>query len=227
MKRFLEGETPRRETEWFRDDELFGFDARTGIAVDADCLTAAKSQIYAARFLSLRPSVHKKDTAPVFEVLLYEEMLLPPGAPTNELDILRGPVPLGGEGKYAEVRVVTPVAWPEAGPSTGADSSLWVLATPGIFGRPELGEQPSLPVDQPDAIKPPASLRAAASMHPIAVSGWDIAMNGPRPTSFAVPAGAVYYVEGDFTRPTQSLCDNEELAAEGWGSALRGVWNHD
>ena len=50
MKSFLEGGTPSRETEWFRDDELFGFDARTGIGVDADCLTAAKSQIVRGAF---------------------------------------------------------------------------------------------------------------------------------------------------------------------------------
>jgi CRISPR-associated protein Cmr3 len=227
MKSFLEGGTPSRETEWFRDDELFGFDVRTGIGVDADCLTAAKSQIYAARFLSLRPSVRKKDAAPEFEVLLYEEMFLPPGAPSADTDILSGPMPLGGEGKYAAVRVVRPVSWPTIGPTSGAGRSLWVLTTPGIFGRAQAGEQPSLPADRPDTIKPPAMRRAAASMHPLAVSGWDIAMNGPKPTRFAVPAGAVYYVEGDFTRPGQSLCDDQELAAEGWGFALRGVWNHD
>ena len=38
----------------------------------------------------------------------------------------------------------------------------------------------------------------AASGSPVAVSGWDVARGGPRRTRFAVPAGSVYFVEGDF-----------------------------
>ena len=50
-------------------------------------------------------------------------------------------------------------------------------------------------------------------------------MNGPRPTRFAVPAGTVYCVEGAFTPASGSLCSDAELVQEGWGFALRGVWN--
>jgi CRISPR-associated protein Cmr3 len=99
---------------------------------------------------------------------------------------------------------------------------MWLLATPGIFG----GRNGHPWADRPDAIRPPARLRAAASGNPLAVSGWDIAMNGPRPTRFAIPAGAVYYVDGAFGAVNESLCCDDELVHEGWGFALRGVWNN-
>ena len=78
---------------------------------------------------------------------------------------------------------------------------------------------PRPPIGLMRSIRPPSFARAA-SLHPQAVSGWDIAMNRPRPTRFAVPAGSVYHVEGDFRPPGGSLCASQELAAEGWGFAL-------
>ncbi len=116
--------------------------------------------------------------------------------------------------------MIEAVKWPEA--TAEGERSLWLLATPGIFG----GHDGHPRADRPDAIAPPAKLRAAASGSPLAVSGWDIAMNGPRPTRFAVPAGAVYYVEGTFAPAHDSLCSESELVQEGWGFALRGVWNN-
>jgi CRISPR-associated protein Cmr3 len=59
------------------------------------------------------------------------------------------------------------------------------------------------------------------------VSGWDVARNGPHPTRFAVPAGATYFIEGNFTPANGSFCTDEESVAQGWGHALRGTWNHE
>ena len=70
-----------------------------------------------------------------------------------------------------------------------------------------------------------AGLRAAASGNPLAVSGWDVARNGPLATRFAVPAGSVYFTEADFSPPIRSVCCDDEQVAQGWGFALRGEWN--
>ena len=76
-------------------------------------------------------------------------------------------------------------------------------------------------------------VEATASGPPIAVSGWDVALGGPKPVRFAVPAGSVYYVQGQIDAGTgQSLCDGpagdpkeqSEHLAQGWGFALQGAW---
>ncbi|MHB1559364.1 MAG: type III-B CRISPR module-associated Cmr3 family protein, partial [Isosphaeraceae bacterium] len=218
--RFLENENGvPDDNQWYRDGDLFDYDVRTGIRIDAETLTAARSQIYGVRMLALRPEVSIKGANNLrARVVLYEEMILPPGAPST--DSIGGPIPLGGEGRHAALTVVPAVSWPESR-TTDGDWALWLLATPGIFG----GRDGNRRADRPDGIVPPARLVAAASGGPLAVSGWDIAMNGPRPTRFAVPAGAVYCVEGSFEPDGGSLCRDGELVQEGWGFALRGVWN--
>ncbi len=219
IRRFLEKENGvPDDSHWYRDDDLFGHDVRTGIRINAETLTAARSQFYGVQMLALRPEVSIKDpNNQRARVVLYEEMILPPGAPSAAG--IGGPIPLGGEGRHAALKVVEAVDWPNA--ATDGGRALWLLATPGIFG----GRNGHRRADCPDGIVPPARLVAAASRSPLAVSGWDIAMNGPRPTRFAVPAGAVYCVEGSFEPAGGSLCWDGELAQEGWGYALRGVWN--
>lgn len=201
IKHYLRGEA-LNDDFWLKDSDLYDFDNRTGIEIDPSSLTGIKGQIYGIRLLTLKPHFKGK------EVCLYAEML-PPAA--GELSVPEL-VPLGGEGRYVAVRKREAVCWPDH----GSDSrSLWLLATPAFFP----GKSPL-----PDV--KPGKLLAAASGHPVAVSGWDIARNGPRPTRFAVPAGSVYFVDGPFNPAHQSLCADSEDVAQGWGYALRGSWNH-
>ena len=83
------------------------------------------------------------------------------------------------------------------------------------------------PAPFPAGWRPPdLDLVAAAVPGHVAVSGWDMARNGPKPTRFAVDAGAAYFCRhspGDDERP--SLCKGED-AILGWGSFLRGVWDY-
>src|SRR5262249_49094336 len=152
---------------------------------DMNTLTAAESQIYGISLLSLRPRVLRKGAWQGAEVCLYAEVLPPPGSPSDLSARLTGAIPFGGEGRHVLVQASKPsFSWPEP-KDLGALASraLWLLVTPGPFSGS--GGRESW---RPDRI-PSDNLRAAVSGTPIAFSGWDIALNGPRPTRFAVPAG--------------------------------------
>lgn len=208
LRSFLQGDDVSLE-QLYKPDELFGHDNRVGIAVNKDTLTSEEGQIYGIRMLALKPAAGLKDeTRAEAPVCLYAEMQPGAGAPA-ELPGL-GLLPLGGEGRYVGVKSVKAQAWPTAGAVQGR--SLLYLATPAVF--PGGGTLPSVNG---------LTVKAAASSAPSAVSGWDVAANGPRPTRFAIPAGAVYFVEAagpDF----DSLCSDAALAQEGWGFALQGKW---
>ena len=59
-----------------------------------------------------------------------------------------------------------------------------------------------------------------------AFSGWDLARRGPKPSRFAVEAGAVFFLkpDSDFS-DINHLCSAED-SVFGWGQVLKGVWNH-
>jgi CRISPR-associated protein Cmr3 len=200
VRDFLDGGLPDRAT-LRRPDELFGFDTRTGIEIDMHALTSSEGGIYGIRLLALKA-----------HVCLYAEAILD-GEPADVREWFRGLLPLGGEGRYVVVEPVEPVDWPAAG---GGPKRLWLLATPA-FVRHD-GD-----LALPDGL-PPAQVRAAASGPPVAVSGWDVARNSPRPVRFAVPAGSVYFVDGEDEARPQPLCAGD-AADEGWGFALPGRWN--
>ena len=60
---FLRGEEPDKKTEWFDENDLFGYDDRTGIRVDAETLTAARGQIYGAASFHCAPVSRRKVAA--------------------------------------------------------------------------------------------------------------------------------------------------------------------
>jgi CRISPR-associated protein Cmr3 len=221
LKAFLGGEAFRKgklspREEFFRPDELYDFDHRVGIGVDMHTLTSAEGAIYGIRLLALRPVVrgeeHQKgDPYYRARVCLYAEFLPGAGAPAALTPFFAEPFPLGGEAKNVQAEETARCAWPQ--PIPGHERSLWYLATPAFFHP-----NPAVP-QLPDGL----TLRAAASGPGVAVSGWDVARNGPRPTRFAVPAGAVYFVQGAAPVGGPFRLDNDDRA-EGWGFALPGTW---
>jgi CRISPR-associated protein Cmr3 len=207
---FLAGGLPGKE-DWLAAGDLFDFDQRTGIEIDAGTLTASEGRIYGIRLLALRPRVERRGPHRDKKVCLYAEVL---GTGAGEL-AFPDPLPLGGEGRHVRVCGLDRLPlWKQ--PERVGDRSLWLLASPAFLPGPR-----ALPV-----VPPPARLVAAASGTPIGVSGWDVARGGPRPTRFAVPAGSVYFVEGPFTPPQDSCCADPEDVAQGWGFVLRGTWNY-
>ncbi|MDY3562990.1 type III-B CRISPR module-associated protein Cmr3 [Gemmata sp. JC673] len=209
LKKFLTGnpEAIAPGTECVKRDELVAADHRIGIVIDRETLTSADGQLYAISLLALKP--RRKDGS---EVCLYAELHIP----DTLAALLDGAlVPFGGEGKYVRVTKVREQDWPKY--DSSAKHSMWYLATPTFFAPdgpplPKLGDQ----------------LIAAASGAGVPVSGWDVARNCPRPTRFAVPAGAMYFVDGpvdpNHFLSTTDNAESDTLRQEGWGYALPGHW---
>jgi CRISPR-associated protein Cmr3 len=192
--------------------DLFEHDLRTGIRVEADRLTAQDSQIYGVSFLAPRWDVHTS-----VEVGLYAELFLPDDAPDDALAGVTV-LALGGEGRRARV-VVLPAHF-DPWPKTEASSrkALVLLTTPLPAGKG--WAQPWLP-----PLLSRYTLVAAAVPSPLAVSGWDLARNGPKPTRFAAPAGSVFFLDQPADDLPASLANGDD-APLGWGRYVKGEWTH-
>ncbi len=204
MASFLSGTVPKRD-DLVAADDLYGFEERTGIAVDPKRQAASDGMIYATRRLVLRPGI-----------CLWAEV----DGPATALGLLgqdgdRLLLPLGGEGRLAAITVCGAQSGPAAigaaapcGPDIGR---LLVLVAPAFLGG-----------WKPDGLP----LLAAAVPGHVAVSGWDLARGGPKPTRFAVEAGSVYFLPpGTGETPSAGLGDEEDTSV-GWGACCEGVWHH-
>jgi len=173
-------------------DDFYTFDHRTGIGIHPDQFVAGDGEIYGISFLSLKCGYG-----------FYADVQLPEGAPD---DALAG-IPFlafGGEGKRVAVRTIDPFVFPA--PACGPGQNRFVLlTTPGVTNSK--GEPYSFG----------SHVVAAAVNAPVAISGWDIAKNGPKPTRFAAPAGSVYFLNSADPVP-------EHTDEFGYGCHLQGVW---
>ena len=167
MSRYLRGAVPHNG-EILPNEELFGFDERTGIGLNVVRRVVEEGYIYSARMLALRPNVYLYvEIAGLNEVI----QLFP-----QEGSLIR----LGGEGRRVAISPEDKVA---AEPAVGAPSNLdgfsVVLTTAALAGgwRP-VGLNPV----------------AAAVPGYEAISGWDLARGGPKPNRFALPAGSVFFM---------------------------------
>jgi CRISPR-associated protein Cmr3 len=195
VERFLRGDMPERD-QVVEAGELFEADTRTGIVVSAESLTVESGMIYSADYLALKPRVG-----------LYAE-LSGPETVLAEAFVVDTAITVGGQGRYVRVRRREPVQWPRV--SAAGARSLLLLTTPAPFAA---GWRPS-----------GLEIVAAAVPGHIAVSGWDLARSGPKPTRFAAHAGSVYFCRGEAPLG-ESLCQGED-ALLGWGRFLQGVWEH-
>ncbi len=200
LQDFLAGGVPAEE-EIVPSERLYDLDPRTGIAVASDTGTAAEGMIYGIGYLALRPAI-----------AFYAELSAPEPWIAALFD---SPVvlPFGGEGRRVQVAKCPVAAWPSVRQDR-ADGAVLVLTTPAPFA---------------EGWRPPnvAPIAAAVSGH-VALSGWDLARGGPKPTRFAVEAGSAYFVamEDPIARETpDSLCEGED-ERQGWGACVRGVWTY-
>jgi CRISPR-associated protein Cmr3 len=193
---FLRGEIPNGE-DAVAATTLFETESRTGIAVGPETLTVETGMIYGADYLALKPGVS-----------LYAELSGPEPALARAF-VAETAIPLGGQARYVRVRRLSePIRWPRE--RRDKSGSLLLLTTPAPFAS---GWRP-----------PDLDIVAAAVPGHVAVSGWDLARGGPKPTRFAAAGGALYFCRG--APPNgESLCVGDDGLA-GWGRFLEGVWDY-
>ncbi len=204
MSIFLSGKTPS-QTDLVRSDELYGFEDRTGIAIDPDKGLAQEGMLYATRRLVLKTGVRfwaqVEGSAEVLDLLPKQD----------ESRLL----PFGGEGRQVSVtsrdlQNSPRAAHPEAVQGS-IDGCCLVLATPAFMNG-----------WRPQGI----DLLSAAVPGHIPVSGWDLARGGPKPTRFAVRAGSVYFLSTGTDRQLPSGFGDPGETSLGWGEYCKGVWRY-
>lgn len=189
-------------------------ETRVHVAIDPETGTAVDGALFSTD--GLRFASREVRTTP-------ERLALAFDCEDARLAAKVGVVVAGGERRPAFLRA-SPVEFPA--PPEGLISSearryRLVLLTPGLFKR---GYRPET--------VPGARIVAAVVPRPQVVSGWDMALGGPKPTRRAVPAGSVFWVElEDGVKPAawvrerwlSSLCEDEQDASDGFGLAVVGV----
>lgn len=202
LEQFLSGDEVTAEDIVSKED-LFDIDYRTGIGISPERQVAAESQIFGRGFLSL-----KKD------VFLYTEMVLSDDSCDGAvIDAIKA-IPLGGEGRHVTLGRLQPFSWPEVSVRE-KQKPLILLTTPCAFRG---GWKPHGLDDHILSASVPGS---------IPFSGWDLARGGPKPTRFAVPAGAVYFLDSLASLQPDSLAETDEDRQQGWGCFLKGVWTDE
>ncbi len=196
---------PLNAKHFVRSGDLWQTDPRLGIAIDPMTRSAAAGKIYTTETIALRNGIGF--------IAAYE-------ANANKLPA-ESLVRLGGDGRGAVVRAVTP-------PPTAPD---WariekegrfrlMLTTPGLFSGGW----------RPDGV--PATLVAASVSRAETVSGWDLVTNKPKSAQRVAPTGSVYWFE-DFTgnpAPLKALALNgfpmadPARHAEGYGKLVIAPW---
>ncbi len=197
LRRFLEGDVPEPD-DFVPTSDLYEFDNRTGIGMDAAKNAAQEGLIYGIQMLVL------KCQAGLYAEVCGPADALAPLPLAKDAPLL---MPFGGEGRRVAVHAAEQADWPQVPPAL--DGRLVLLTAPAYF----------------NGWKPPALAPLAAAVGPYqAVSGWDLALGGPKPNRFMVPAGSVYFLPPHI--PVPNALVSEEDAALGWGSFLEGNWNY-
>lgn len=197
LKQVLEG-TPPEGAHLLKSRDLFELDERTGIGIDPATLATQEGIIYTARKLALRPPV-----------CFYAEIHgLPSGQERHFAK--ESLTPWGGERHHVVIRPARPVEWPSA--PAKEERTLVYFATPCFDvdgGLPAAFDS--------------NSVRAAVTVGPAAISGWDLAKGGPKPARFGVDAGSVVFLEN---APVPQSFSNPADAQAGYGFFLKGTWTY-
>jgi CRISPR-associated protein Cmr3 len=192
LETFLAGGIPEKTIP---ATDLYMSETRTGIGLDNYSLSAAEGMIYAIQLLRLCQDVG-----------FYAEVEWPESL-SGLLPEQGIPIPFGGENRQALFKPIDPAKWPQPLQPSSRQLRTQLLLTPALAEHPDWLKQ--LP------------LRAAA-LHPWqAVSGWDLALGGPKPLRWALPAGSVLYYDPQ-TKIPNPLCPGES-GQLGWGITLEGV----
>ncbi len=182
-------------------EDVFDYEDRMGLGMNHQRRSHAEGLLYRARFV--RSHEHVGLLVHLNQPLLAES----------------GFIRIGGESRSAKFNVVNGFAMPNVN-HTGRFKI--VLLTPAYFRegyRPENGDWSPWVGE--------GKLVSAVVGKPLAISGWDVAHNRPKPLRHFVPAGSVYYFEGGHVSDnpfTETPPDTADFAAMGFGCIAIGTW---
>jgi len=179
--------------KFYKQDDLFAYENRTGIARDNKKRKTEEGALFFTRHIRLQEGVRL-----AMNVVGADDV--------TPASMLR----LGGEGRMAHVTVADVV---DARPSVNnnkTESFMLVLLTHGDFkGQSE----PNLPDD--------LKIVSACVGKAVREGGWDYAKRKPKPLKSLVPAGSVYFIEGDASMLGNAI---GERTAFGYGECVIGKW---
>jgi CRISPR-associated protein Cmr3 len=222
MQAWLNGQ-PIGADAWVAGNALWKIDSRLGIALVAQSRTTGDGQLYTVDAVALAENVG------FLAGVANADGLLP------QCGVLR----LGGDGRGAEqFKVDWRPLQPDWDTIQRTRRFRLLLTTPGLFEQgwllPGVKLQNGTYVWQTNGFS--AQLVSASIARAETVSGWDIAVNHPKPALKAVSTGSVYWFdrfEGD-VGTLEKLVEHglfhldgypdEKRRAEGFNNIMIGVW---
>ncbi len=208
LSRVLAGELPPSQ-ECVRERDLFSFEHRVGLELEADSRTAREAHLYSPVHVRL-----KRNVGIVVGVAGLDAAIQLP-----EL------IPLGGEGRLAACRVMSEPPLPTAvSKSPGAALSCLVALTPvrllnaarDAWDVPRPGDTASRLVAGLDG-----RIVSLCIERPLRLGGWDSVQRRPLPLTPHARAGTVWFLSGGPPEPTttQRVGDLTEF---GFGHLVAG-----
>lgn len=193
MKAFLEGRIPKPDQKR-QASELFAFEERTGLQIDARSQAAQEGLIYAIKLLRLAPGIG-----------FYARVNVPDALQSHFQE--PATLPWGGEGRRVLCQQTELIKQDTKIQAPVSPLALRVFTTPCL-------------VESPDVLSQWRPL-AAALLPWQGISGWDLALGGPKPLRWLLPAGSVLYFKSEQAIP-RTFC-SPEAEQIGWGHYLEGV----
>ena len=168
LEQFLAGKKPDHRS-FIKRSDLYQHEERTGIGLNRESQSTEEGLIYSIESLRLREGVG-----------FYCELEIPDSLCGffEKTIVLR----FGGESRRVLAHPVSAVRWPEPDKKQGDFQVMYMLS--------------DMPVDQPDWHTHLNTLSIAQEPYR-AISGWDMAKRGPKPTRYTLPAGSVLYFKKD------------------------------
>lgn len=196
---------------------------KIGIGLNKQSNTTREGLLYSLNMLRLDQIVDlNKKSSPLKILLRFEQNLDLPNT---------GLLKVGGEGKTMAFQSTE---FPEIGlPEIENDYFKLYLSTPAIF---KTGWLPSwlkneLYEDKDTGFKAEVELISAVVGKPVAIGGFDMAKNRPKPMHQAVPAGSVYYIKSnrakELVKSLHGKAISETMPQQGFGIAYCGKLNSD
>jgi len=178
--------------KFYKEDDLFVSENRTGIARNNQTRQTEEGALYFTKHIRLQAGVTL-------------------GMRVSGADDIRpaSMVRLGGEGRMANVRVTDMDARLHGNDGSSANTAMIVLLTHGDFGgksEPELED---------------IEIVSACIGKAVREGGWDYKKRAPKPLKSLVPAGSVYFVQGDISNLGTHIGNRQNF---GYGEIAIGTW---